>query len=147
MEPVILGFFLGLIGAGVGAWFADFFQRRRTNDLLRRSLVSELHENRAALLRKKRTRLHRSAWDAARGLPLSDKCFRAVSDAYVALDRVVVVIDMSLTRSASERAGSLEELMRTGGPIDYETAIRKASAALLALGSEVPERADAEAGN
>ncbi len=145
MGEVVLGFFLGLIGAAFGAWVADFFRTKRRNERLRRALVSELLENRTALFRRKRTRLHRSAWDAARAMPMDDSTHTALAAAYVALDRVAVLIDVSLTRSAGERAGSFEEVMKTGGPIAYASTIRRIEAALLALGVTAPGDAETDA--
>lgn len=144
-SSAVVGWFLGLITAGLGAWFGDFFQTKRRNDALRRALISELLENRIALLRRKRTRVHRSAWDAARAIQLPDDAFSAIAAAYVALDRVAVVMDLSLTRSASQAASSLEEIFRSGGPINYNETLRKVDVALRALGVQdtgglVPEQ-------
>ncbi len=75
-------------------------------------------------------------------MPLSDDTFRLVASAYVALDRVAVLIDVSLARSAGERDGSFDEVMKTGGPIDYATTLKRIEAALLALGISVPEETE-----
>jgi hypothetical protein len=123
---------------------ATFFRPSGRNEALRQSVVAELIENRIALARRKRTRLHRSAWDAARAVNFDKSVFEVVATAYVALDRVGVVIDLSLARSAGATGSQLEQIMSGGGPINYNNTIKKVEAAILALGAPLPQVSSAE---
>jgi hypothetical protein len=60
--------------------------------------------------------------------------FDAVACAYVLLDRVSVVVEMSLAQSAIEHSGPLKEMFRGGGQVNYTYALASVDRALHALG-------------
>lgn len=107
----LIGFLAGLVAARYGARLAFENERR---------LESERRQNRErALLRAllwemqgtlsltyqvqtgRLSRIQRSAWDAARGVPMPDEVFAAVSEAYARADAHNTLIDTIYARASN----------------------------------------------
>ena len=110
MDPVAIGvaFLLGVLTAGAGAVFQAQVLEGRRERALRRALISEIRENvrrlgGAAAVRYPESSIVRSAWDAARALPLEDRVFDLIADAYAAGEELESLKRLNIAHVTSAR--------------------------------------------